>query len=202
MSDDDSSLGDIETPPPKQKLRSKKKKSTRSTSENHVPERPQSGPPQSNPDELAEGLSRWIEASTSFFYVEIFSLVLVFSCWAHWVDWSYMKYALSVGAVSLGICVILQTMEFIFPGWLNKEIVKERSDGRGGHTVEKIASVFLLVWWSLGTGIITFHGEVFNVDTYCGNKQMHIHDQIKLLSHPHCKKTRPVCSYFKWLVCR
>ncbi|KAL7510969.1 hypothetical protein ACHAXN_007876 [Cyclotella atomus] len=160
MSDDDSSLGDIETPPPKQKSTRKKSTSSRksTSSENHVPERPQSGPPQSNPDELAEGLSRWIEASTSFFYVEIFSLVLVFSCWAHWVDWIYMKYALSVGAVSLGICVILQTMEFMFPGWLGKVIVKERSDGSGGHTVEKIASVFLLVWWSIGAGIITFHG--------------------------------------------
>ena len=70
-----------------------------------------------------------------------------------------MKYALSVGAVSLGICVVLQTAEFLFPGFLGRVVVKERSDGSGGHTVEKIASVFLLVWWSIGTGIITFSGE-------------------------------------------
>lgn len=161
MSDDDSSLGDIETPPPKRTPKKKKSGKKSSTSdEHHVIERPQSGPPQSNPDELAEGISRWIEASASFFYVEIFSLVLVFACWARWVDWKYMKYAVSVGAVSLGICIILQTAEFMFPGFLAKEVIKERSDGRGGHTVEKIASVFLLVWWTIGTGIITFHGEL------------------------------------------
>jgi len=157
MSDDDSSMGDIETPPSSQKL-TKKSNRVSSTSENRMIERPQSGPPQSHPDEFAEGFSRWVEASTSFFYVEIFSLVLVFSCWAHWVQWSFMKYALSVGAVSLGICIILQTMEFMSPGFLKKEVVKERSDGSGGHSIEKIASVLLLLWWSIGTGIITFHG--------------------------------------------
>lgn len=162
MSDDDSSLGDIETPPPKQKHTKKKRESRKSnSSEDRIIERPQSGPPQSNPDELAEGLSRWIAASTSFFYVEIFSLVLVFACWADWSNWSYMKYALSVGAVSLGICVILQTAEFVSPGFLEKVVVKERSDGRGGHNVEKIASVFLLLWWSIGTGIITFRKLLF-----------------------------------------
>lgn len=70
-----------------------------------------------------------------------------------------MKYALSVGAVSLGVCVVLQTVEFMSPGFLSKVVVKEREDGGGGHTVEKIASVFLLLWWSIGTGIITFSGE-------------------------------------------
>ncbi|KAL7521918.1 hypothetical protein ACHAWX_006610, partial [Stephanocyclus meneghinianus] len=116
---------------------------------------------QSNPDELADGISRWIEASTSFFYVEIFSLVLVFACWAQWSPWVYTKYALSVGAVSLGICVVLQTLEFLFPGFLAKVVVPEREDGRGGHTVEKICSVFLLLWWTIGTGIITFHYPFF-----------------------------------------
>ncbi|KAL3782982.1 hypothetical protein HJC23_003138 [Cyclotella cryptica] len=38
-------------------------------------------------------------------------------------------------------------------------LVPEREDGRGGHTVEKICSVFLLLWWTIGTGIITFHSE-------------------------------------------
>jgi hypothetical protein len=158
MSDDDSSLGDIETLPPKQRTKKKRSSSRRSSAEREARERPQSGPPQSNPDELADGFSRWIEASTSFFYVEIFSLVLVFSCWAHWANSAYMKYALSVGAVSLGICIILQTTEFMFPGFLQKEVVKERSDGSGGHSVQKIASVFLLLWWSIGTGIVTFYG--------------------------------------------
>ncbi|KAL7488237.1 hypothetical protein ACHAWX_000221, partial [Stephanocyclus meneghinianus] len=182
--------------------------SSRSDSKEHrVIERPQSGPPQSNPDELADGISRWIEASTSFFYVEIFSIVLVISCCVKWNrDWSrlipdnlndslyefdytdyldeawseawneawaalltpivYLKYALSVGAVSLGICVILQTSEFLFPGVLAKVVVPEREDGRGGHTVEKISSVFLLLWWTVGTGIITFRGPF--VDTSNG----------------------------------
>ena len=70
-----------------------------------------------------------------------------------------MKYAVSVGAVSLGVCVVLQTVEFMNPGFLGKVVVKEREDGGGGHTVEKIASAFLLLWWSIGTGIITFSGE-------------------------------------------
>jgi hypothetical protein len=170
MSDSDSSFEGIETPPPREKKKKRTKKYRRrdDDEENQIVERrgeriiierPQSGPPQSNPDELAEGLSRWIAASTSFFYVEIFSLVLVFSCWANWSTWVFMKYALSVGAVSLGICIIMQTLEFMFPGFLAKEVVKKRDDGSGGHDVEKICSVFLLLWWSIGTGIITFHGE-------------------------------------------
>ncbi|EED93862.1 predicted protein [Thalassiosira pseudonana CCMP1335] len=140
--------GDIEAPP-----------SRREKSRHIVAIRdPQSGPPQSSTGELAEGISRWIEAASSFFYVEIASVVLLFSCIANWFPWVYMKYALSVACVSLGICLILQTAEFLVPGFLERVVIKQREDGRGGHTIEKICSVFLLIWWLIGTGIITFRG--------------------------------------------
>lgn len=142
--------GDIEAPP-----------SRREKSRHIVAIRdPQSGPPQSSTGELAEGISRWIEAASSFFYVEIASVVLLFSCIANWFPWVYMKYALSVACVSLGICLILQTAEFLVPGFLERVVIKQREDGRGGHTIEKICSVFLLIWWLIGTGIITFRGEL------------------------------------------
>jgi hypothetical protein len=119
----------------------------------------QNGPPQTSTSELAAGISRWIEASSSFFYVELASLVLIFACVADWFPTTWHKYALSVACVSLLICLILQTAEFLIPGFLDLVLIDKREDGSGGHTVQKICSVFLLVWWIFGTGIITFHGE-------------------------------------------
>jgi len=117
----------------------------------------QNGPPQTSTSELAAGLSRWMEASNSFFYVELASLVLLFSCVADWFPTVWHKYALSVACVSLLICLILQTAEFLVPGFLEWVVVDKRDDGSGGHTVQKLCSVFLLIWWIFGTGIITFH---------------------------------------------
>lgn len=120
------------------------------------------GPPQTSTSELAAGISRWIEASSSFFYVELASLVLMFACVADWFPTTLHKYALSVACVSLLMCLILQTAEFLIPGFLDLVLVDKKEDGSGGHTVQKVCSVFLLVWWIFGTGIITFHGEYFS----------------------------------------
>lgn len=117
----------------------------------------QSGPPQTSTTELAAGLSRWMEASKSFFYVELASLVLLFACIADWFPTVWHKYALSVACVSLLLCLILQTGECLIPGVLEWVVIDKREDGGGGHTVQKLCSVFLLIWWTIGTGIITFH---------------------------------------------
>lgn len=117
----------------------------------------QNSPPQTSTSEIAAGISRWMEASNSFFYVELASLVLLFACIADWYATVWHKYALSVACVSLLICLILQTTEFLIPGFLEWVIIEKRDDGSGGHTVQKMCSVFLLLWWIFGTGIITFH---------------------------------------------
>ncbi len=127
-----------------------------------IQSRIQSAPPQTSTSELAAGISRWIEASSSFFYVELASLVLMFACVADWFPTTWHKYALSVACVSLIMCLILQTAEFLIPGFLELVVIDKRGDGSGGHTVQKLCSVFLLVWWIFGTGIITFHGEFFS----------------------------------------
>lgn len=62
-----------------------------------------------------------------------------------------------MACVSLIICLILQTAEFLIPGFLESPVIKQREDGTGGHSVQKLCSVFLLLWWIVGTGIITFH---------------------------------------------
>jgi len=54
----------------------------------------------------------------------------------------YLSYALSVSVVSLAACLIIQTGEFVNPGLLEK--------------VEKPVSLFLFVWWAVGTGVMTF----------------------------------------------
>lgn len=94
--------------------------------------------------QMVAGVKTWVEVSNAFMYVEIASLVLLFSCVAEWVKSSLMQYALSVACISLGMCLIIQTAEFVRPGFLEKS--------------EKPCSLFLLVWWCIGTGIITFKG--------------------------------------------
>ena len=79
-----------------------------------------------------------------------------------------MHYALSVACVSFGICLILQTMEFLMPGFLEKKMIPE-SNGSEGHSVEKIMSVFLMLWWIVGTGIITFKGKCFRNSFICSS---------------------------------
>ena len=109
------------------------------------------GEPQTSPSEITEGCSRWIKASYSFLYVEVSSLILLFACIALWSPTSLMKYAISVAGISFGICIILQTMDFLTPGFLKKPLI-------GDHSIEKLCSVFLLIWWIFGTCFITFKG--------------------------------------------
>lgn len=117
----------------------------------------QNGPPQTSTMELAAGLSRWMDASNNFIYVELASLVLLFACVADWYPTVWHKYALSVACVSLVTCLVLQTAEFLIPGFLQSDAVRQREDGTGGHSVQKVCSVLMLLWWIFGTGIITFH---------------------------------------------
>lgn len=123
----------------------------------------QNGPPQTSTYELAAGLSRWMDASKNFIYVELASLVLLFACVADWYPTVWHKYALSVACVSLITCLVLQTAEFLMPGFLQSDAVRQREDGTGGHSVQKVCSVIMLLWWIFGTGIITFHGEIFSL---------------------------------------
>ena len=76
------------------------------------------GEPQTSPAELTEGCSRWLKASCSFVYVEVSSLLVLFACIALWSPTALFKYAISVASISFGICLILQTMEFLSPGFL------------------------------------------------------------------------------------
>ena len=97
---------------------------------------------QTSPSEIVEGAKAWSQVAKSFLYVEVSSLVLLFACIGIWNGYSYTAYALSVACVSLLACLIIQTGEFIKPGLLEK--------------VEKPVSLFLFVWWAVGTGIMTF----------------------------------------------
>lgn len=99
--------------------------------------------PQTSPAEIVEGAKAWSAVAKSFLYVEVASLVLMFACLGIWsTGGSFLAYALSVSVVSLALCLIIQTGEFVKPGLLEK--------------VEKPVSLFLFIWWSIGTGIITF----------------------------------------------
>ena len=98
---------------------------------------------QTSPSEIIRTTKEWSNVAKSFMYVEVASLVLMFSCIGVWVSGvSLLAYALSVSVISLMMCLIIQTGEFVKPGLLDK--------------VEKPVSLFLLLWWILGTGIITF----------------------------------------------
>jgi len=68
----------------------------------------------------------------------------MFSCIGIWKQFysPELAYALSVSVISLAACLIIQTGEFMRPGLLEK--------------VEKPVSLFLFVWWAVGTGVITF----------------------------------------------
>lgn len=116
-----------------------------STEERSQPTEP-SG--QNSTSEIVEGAKAWSQVARAFLYVEVSSLVLMFACIGIWTSKSpYLSYALSVSVISLAACLIIQTGEFVRPGLLAK--------------VEKPVSLFLFVWWAVGTGIITFKVSVF-----------------------------------------
>ena len=74
----------------------------------------------------------------------------MFSCIGVWTGgYPELAYALSVAVVSVAACIGIQTAEFYKPGVLEK--------------VEKPVSLALLLWWAIGTGIITFRGPFYTV---------------------------------------
>jgi hypothetical protein len=98
--------------------------------------------------EEAEGVvivstKAWSEVAKSFLYVEVSSVVLIFACIGIWTRGDpYLAYALSVAIISLLACIAMQIGEFVKPSFL--------------ETTEKPVSLFLFLWWFLGTGVITF----------------------------------------------
>eukprot|EP00584_Thalassiosira_punctigera_P009697 CAMPEP_0172527748 /NCGR_PEP_ID=MMETSP1067-20121228/2350_1 /TAXON_ID=265564 ORGANISM="Thalassiosira punctigera, Strain Tpunct2005C2" /NCGR_SAMPLE_ID=MMETSP1067 /ASSEMBLY_ACC=CAM_ASM_000444 /LENGTH=293 /DNA_ID=CAMNT_0013311545 /DNA_START=213 /DNA_END=1094 /DNA_ORIENTATION=+ len=134
---------------------------------------------------IAAGFSRLMDASKDFIYVEVASLFLWLACVADWYDTIWYKYALSVAGVSLMVCMLLQAAEYIVPGTLVLTVT-------GGHSLEKLCSMFMLLWWACGTGIMTFHapfvvtsngwiaawgGLLASVKWYMGLKSSIYHDQ-------------------------
>ena len=73
---------------------------------------------QTSPSELIATTQAWAKVARSFIYVEVSSLVLMFSALGIWSDYyySFKAYALSVAVISLGLCLLIQTGEFIRPG--------------------------------------------------------------------------------------
>jgi hypothetical protein len=93
--------------------------------------------------EVVVHVKAWTQIAKSFLYVEVSSLVLMFACIGSWYESSYVSYALSVAVVSLVACLMMQTGEFVKPGFLLNKF-------------EKPVSLFLFFWWAIGTCIITF----------------------------------------------
>lgn len=98
---------------------------------------------QTSPSEIVATTQAWAKVARAFIYVEVASLVLMFSTLGVWNGSNpYVAYSLSVAVISLALCLIIQTGEFVNPGFLDK--------------TEKAVSLFLFLWWGIGTGIITF----------------------------------------------
>lgn len=105
---------------------------------------------QTSPAEIIQQTKAWSAVAKSFMYVEVASLVLMFSCIGVWSKgWALLAYALSVSVISLVACLAIQTGEFVKPGLLER--------------VEKPVSLGLFVWWAVGTGVITFKGPFLAV---------------------------------------
>lgn len=98
---------------------------------------------QTSPSEILATTTAWAKVARAFIYVEVASLVLMFSTLGVWSKGDpYKAYALSVSVISLALCLIIQTGEFVRPGFLDR--------------FEKGVSLFLFLWWGIGAGIITF----------------------------------------------
>ena len=107
---------------------------------------------QTSPSEIMEATKAWSAIAKSFMYVEVSSLVLMFASigiWGKYPDSALTSYALSVSVISLLACLGIQTAEYVRPGTLEK--------------FEKPVSLFLFVWWAVGTGVITFKGPFTGV---------------------------------------
>ena len=78
---------------------------------------PPSSGHQTAPVEVVVNVKAWAQIAKSFLYVEVSSLVLMFACIGSWYESAYVSYALSVAVVSLVVCLIMQTGEFVKPGF-------------------------------------------------------------------------------------
>ena len=99
------------------------------------------------PSELAAGTKAWFNEAKGFAYVEICSLILMFACIGEFETYGSSGtriYATCVSVFSLAACLAIQTGEYMKPGFLEKN--------------EKMVSLALLLWWAVGTWVITFRG--------------------------------------------
>lgn len=72
---------------------------------------------QTSPSEIMETTQAWAKVARAFIYVEVASLVLMFATLGVWNSADpYTAYSLSVAVISLGLCLIIQTGEFLQPG--------------------------------------------------------------------------------------
>jgi hypothetical protein len=96
--------------------------------------------------EIAAGTTAWFSEAKGFAYVELCSLVLMFACIGEFQKYSdgLLIYAIIVSVFSLAACLAIQTGEYVKPGFLDKN--------------EKMVSLGLLLWWSVGCWVITFRG--------------------------------------------
>ena len=74
------------------------------------------------PTEVVAASKAWFAEAKGFAYVELCSLVLMFSCIAEFQKGSngLLVYALIVAVFSLAACLGIQTAEYMKPGFLEK----------------------------------------------------------------------------------
>ncbi|KAL7510968.1 hypothetical protein ACHAXN_007875 [Cyclotella atomus] len=96
--------------------------------------------------EVVASTKAWFNEAKGFAYVELCSLVLMFSCIGEFQKYSdgLLIYAIIVAVFSLAACLGIQTGEYMQPGFLDKN--------------EKMVSLGLLLWWAVGAWVITFRG--------------------------------------------
>lgn len=98
------------------------------------------------PTEVVAASKAWFAEAKGFAYVELSSLVLMFSCIPEFQKGTTgtLIYAIIVAVFSLAACLGIQTGEYMKPGFLEKN--------------EKMVSLALLLWWAVGAWVITFRG--------------------------------------------
>eukprot|EP00956_Cyclotella_meneghiniana_P002208 scaffold2482_cov50-Cyclotella_meneghiniana.AAC.4 len=98
------------------------------------------------PTEVVAASKAWFAEAKGFAYVELCSLVLMFSCIADFQNGTngLLIYAIIVAVFSLAACLGIQTAEYMKPGFLEKN--------------EKMVSLAMLLWWAVGAWVITFRG--------------------------------------------
>ena len=104
--------------PDKLLLSSKNKRMSDDAHDEDVVSTPEPRPSaQTSPSEIMETTQAWAKVARAFIYVEVASLVLMFATLGVWNSADpYTAYSLSVAVISLGLCLIIQTGEFLQPG--------------------------------------------------------------------------------------